>query len=69
MVRPPFSPPSSLLELTPLTCVQWYRGPLAVSIAGPSASAGGDIGFETGMAVAGAVFVPCRWIERRVFGR
>ncbi|BGP08513.1 hypothetical protein JCM10049v2_004360 [Rhodotorula toruloides] len=47
----------------------WYRGPLAVSLAGPSASAGGDIGFETGMAVAGVVFVPCRWIERRVFGR
>ncbi|GAA5929241.1 hypothetical protein JCM1841_004753 [Sporobolomyces salmonicolor] len=47
----------------------WYRGPLARSITGASASSGGDIGFETGMAVAAAVFAPARWLERRVFGR
>ncbi|BGP48622.1 hypothetical protein JCM10450v2_004498 [Rhodotorula kratochvilovae] len=47
----------------------WYRGVFAKSISGPHAHAGGDIGFETGMLVAAVVFVPCRWAEKRVFGR
>ncbi|GAA5967699.1 hypothetical protein JCM11641_005739 [Rhodosporidiobolus odoratus] len=47
----------------------WYRGPFAVSIGGPDATAGGDIGFETGMAVAGAVYAPARWLEKRLTGR
>ncbi|GAA6041126.1 hypothetical protein JCM8097_004128 [Rhodosporidiobolus ruineniae] len=47
----------------------WYRGPLAKLVSGPDVHSGGDIGFETGMAVAGLVYVPARWVERRVFGR
>jgi len=47
----------------------WYRGIFAKAISGPDAHAGGDIGFETGMAVAAVVFVPCRFVEKRVFGR
>ncbi|GAA5820669.1 hypothetical protein JCM11251_003105 [Rhodosporidiobolus azoricus] len=47
----------------------WFRGPFARSISGPEAHAGGDIGLEAGMAVATAVFIPARWLEKRVFGR
>ncbi|KAG0664655.1 hypothetical protein C6P46_001251 [Rhodotorula mucilaginosa] len=47
----------------------WFRGPLAKLVTGPDAHAGGDIAFETGMAVAAAVYIPARWLERRSFGR
>ncbi|GAA6003708.1 uncharacterized protein JCM10292_000696 [Rhodotorula paludigena] len=46
----------------------WYRGEFAKSISYPEHH-GGDIGFETGMAVAGVVYLPCRWLERHIFGR
>ncbi|POY75118.1 hypothetical protein BMF94_1748 [Rhodotorula taiwanensis] len=47
----------------------WWRGPFAKMVAGPEATTGGDIAFETGMAVAAVVFVPARWLEKRVFHR
>lgn len=70
------SPPPSLLPAlgetdlpTSFSRPQWYRGPFARAVGGPGVHAGGDIGFETGMAVAAVVFVPARWLEKRVFGR
>ncbi|GAA5999823.1 hypothetical protein JCM10207_005927 [Rhodosporidiobolus poonsookiae] len=47
----------------------WFRGPLARAVSGPDVHSGGDIGFETGMAVATVVFIPLRYVEKRVFGR
>ena len=47
----------------------WFRGPLAKLVTGTDAHAGGDIAFETGMAVAAAVYIPARWLERRTFVR
>lgn len=47
----------------------WFRGPLARLITGPNEEFGGDIGFETGMAVAAIVYVPSRWLEKRIFKR
>lgn len=47
----------------------WWRGPLARLVAGPGAESGGDIAFETGMVVAAVVYVPARWLERRVCRR
>ncbi|GAA5865725.1 hypothetical protein JCM8547_002758 [Rhodosporidiobolus lusitaniae] len=47
----------------------WYRGPFATSIAGPDAHTGGDIGFEAGMGVAAVVFIPARYLEKRIFKR
>lgn len=47
----------------------WWRGPFAKMVAGPEATTGGDIAFETGMAVAAIVFLPARWLEKRVFHR
>ncbi|GAA5874386.1 hypothetical protein JCM16303_005836 [Sporobolomyces ruberrimus] len=47
----------------------WYRGPIAKLVTGPTEEYGGDVGFETGMVVAALVYVPSRWIEKKVFGR
>lgn len=47
----------------------WYRGPIAIKIAGPDETHGGDIGFELAFCVVGVCFLGSRWLEKRVFGR
>ncbi|GAA6062767.1 hypothetical protein JCM10212_006880 [Sporobolomyces blumeae] len=47
----------------------WFRGPLARLVTGPTAESGGDVGFETAMACTALVYVPTRWVEKKVFGR
>ncbi|GAA5913636.1 uncharacterized protein JCM6883_004031 [Sporobolomyces salmoneus] len=47
----------------------WFRGPIAKLITGPDEHYGGDVGFETGMAVAAIVYIPSRWLEKRLLGR
>ncbi|GAA5979685.1 hypothetical protein JCM5350_003812 [Sporobolomyces pararoseus] len=47
----------------------WFRGPIAKMVTGPSEEFGGDVGFESAMAVAAIMYVPSRWLEKKVFGR
>ncbi|KAK4698285.1 hypothetical protein P7C70_g7995, partial [Phenoliferia sp. Uapishka_3] len=46
----------------------WFRGPIARAIAG-SATSGGDVGIELGMAASGVSYLITRTIEKRMFGR
>jgi purine-cytosine permease-like protein len=67
VVRRPLSSSSPTSLIVPRR--QWYRGPIAIAIAGPDAEFGGDVGFELGMLVAGLVYLPTRYLEKRIFGR
>ena len=46
----------------------WFRGPIAIAIAGEEGH-GGDVGFELAFAAVGISFLGLRWAEKRWFGR
>lgn len=40
----------------------WFVGPLAEKV-------GGDLGFEVAFVATGLVYLPLRWLEKRMIGR
>lgn len=47
----------------------WYRGVVAVAIAGADQVAGGDVGIWLGIAFSGIVYVGARTLEKSKYGR
>lgn len=46
-----------------------YRGPIAIAIAGPDATYGGDLAFELAIAVVVPVYAATRYLEKRIYKR
>lgn len=51
----------SLAVVIPSIAQAWFTGPIA--------KRSGDLGFETGLVASIVLYVPLRWLEKKVFGR
>ncbi|KAF7318599.1 Cytosine-purine permease [Mycena chlorophos] len=47
----------------------WYIGKIGALVGGSANPFGGDIGFELSASFAAVVFLPARWLEKRLVGR